>query len=43
MNHAERAGAVILGFVHAETERSYAAGQTHKSMALARSSDDGLS
>jgi hypothetical protein len=42
LNHAERAGAVTLGFVHAETACNYSAGQTHKSMALATSKDDGL-
>lgn len=42
LNHAEPMGAGVLGFVHAETACNYAAGQTHKSMALARSNDDGL-
>lgn len=42
LGHAERIGTMILGFVHAETACNYAAGQTHKSMALATSHDDGL-
>ena len=42
LNHAERVGTTVLGFVHAETACNYAAGQTHKSMALATSNDDGL-
>ncbi|WP_116138103.1 hypothetical protein [Trinickia diaoshuihuensis] len=42
LNHAERIGATVLGFVHTETACDYAAGQTHKSMALATSTDDGL-
>lgn len=42
LNHAERKGAVVLGFIHDETACNYAAGQTHKSMSLATSSDDGL-
>jgi hypothetical protein len=43
LSHAERMGAAVLGFVHAETACNYAAGQTHKSMALAMSDDQGLS
>ncbi|WP_426442087.1 hypothetical protein [Bradyrhizobium genosp. P] len=42
LNHAERAGAKVLGFIHDETACNYPAGQTHKSMSLATSSDDGL-
>jgi hypothetical protein len=42
LNHAERSGAIILGFIHDETACNYPAGQTHKSMALASSSDYGL-
>ena len=43
LNHAERSGPIVLGFVHDETACNYPAGQTHKSMALSTSSDDGLS
>jgi hypothetical protein len=42
LNHAERAGMVTLGLVHAETACNYSAGQTHKSMAWATSNDAGL-
>ncbi|KJC38034.1 hypothetical protein UP09_26635 [Bradyrhizobium sp. LTSP885] len=42
LNHAERTGATVLGFIHDETACNYPAGQTHKSMSLATSSDDGL-
>jgi hypothetical protein len=42
LTHAERNGTVTIGFVHAETACNYAVGQTHKSMALAVSNDDGL-
>ncbi len=42
LNHAERAGAKVLGFIHDETACDYAIGQTHKSMSLAASNDDGL-
>jgi hypothetical protein len=43
LNHAERAGAAVLGFIHDETACNYPVGQTHKSMSLATSTDDGLS
>ena len=42
LNHAELAGATILGFIHDETACKYQVGQTHKSMSLATSTDDGL-
>lgn len=42
LNHAERIGAVTIGFIHDETACDYPAGQTHKSMSLATSADDGL-
>lgn len=42
LNHAERVDAAILGFIHAETACNYSASQTHKSMALAISRDEGL-
>ncbi|MGY4159539.1 hypothetical protein ACVINW_005381 [Bradyrhizobium sp. USDA 4461] len=42
LNHAERRGTSVLGFIHDETACNYPAGQTHKSMALATSADDGL-
>lgn len=42
LNHAERHGAALLGFIHAETACNYSIGQTHMSMALSTSSDDGL-
>ena len=41
LNHVEQHGIATLGFVHAETACRYQTGQTHKSMALARSSDYG--
>ncbi|MDQ0469673.1 hypothetical protein [Labrys wisconsinensis] len=42
LDHAEPAGAEILGFVHDETACDYPAGQTHKSMSIATSGDHGL-
>jgi hypothetical protein len=42
LNHVERAGAIILGFVRDETACNYQRGQTHKSMSLATSGDHGL-
>ncbi len=42
LNHAELAGATVLGFIHDETLCKYQIGQTHKSMSLATSSDYGL-
>lgn len=42
LNHAEHDGNRVLGFVHAETACHYAIGQTHKSMAMAVSSDNGI-
>ncbi|MDR3465481.1 MAG: hypothetical protein P4M07_06025 [Xanthobacteraceae bacterium] len=42
LNHAELAGATVLGLVHDETACNYQAGQTHKSMSLATSVDQGL-
>jgi hypothetical protein len=42
LNHAERAGTTVLGFIHDETACKYQVGQTHKSMSLATSTDDGL-
>lgn len=43
LNHAERTGATLLGFIHDETACKYQVGQTHKSMSLSVSNDDGLS
>jgi len=42
LNHAEVVGRTVLGFIHDETLCKYQVGQTHKSMSLAVSSDDGL-
>jgi hypothetical protein len=42
LNHAELAGATVLGFIHDETACRYQVGQTHKSMSLAVSTDYGL-
>ncbi len=42
LQHVERAGNSVLGFVHDETACRYDVGQTHKSMSLAISNDDGL-
>jgi hypothetical protein len=42
LNHVEPEGAVVLGFIHDETACKYQLGQTHKSMSLATSTDDGL-
>jgi hypothetical protein len=42
LNHAEPAGAALLGFIHDETACKYQVGQTHKSMSLATSTDHGL-
>lgn len=42
INHVELAGNKLLGFVHDETACNYTAGQTHKSMSLAISTDYGL-
>jgi hypothetical protein len=42
LNHAELAGATVLGFIHNETACKYQVGQTHKSMSLAISTDYGL-
>jgi hypothetical protein len=42
LNHVEPAGAAVLGFIHDETACQYQVGQTHKSMSLATSTDDGL-
>jgi hypothetical protein len=43
LNHVERSGNTLLGWVHDETACHYQNGsQTHKSMSLAISKDDGL-
>ena len=42
LSHVEARGASLLGFIHDETACNYAAGQTHKSMAVATSTDFGL-
>jgi hypothetical protein len=42
IQHVESAGGKLLGFVHDETACNYSAGQTHKSMSLAVSTDYGL-
>jgi hypothetical protein len=43
MNHVERSGNIMLGWVHDETACQYQnGGQTHKSMSLVTSTDDGL-
>jgi len=43
LNTAMRSGDEIFGFVHQESDCDYSEGRTHKSMAIAASSDDGLS
>ena len=43
LNHAERTGATLLGFIHDETACKYQVGQTHTSMSLSISNDDALS
>ncbi len=42
LNHVEPAADQLLGFIHDETACKYEAGQTHKSMSLAVSRDEGL-
>jgi hypothetical protein len=42
IQHVEAAGGAILAFVHNETACRYQAGQTHKSMSMATSTDYGL-
>jgi hypothetical protein len=42
LQHVEPAGGTILGFVHNEIACRYQVGQTHKSMSLVVSTDDGL-
>lgn len=42
IQHVDLAGKTLVGWVHAETACDYAKGQTHASMALATSSDYGL-
>src|SRR3984893_4056573 len=42
IQHVELAGKTLLGFVHDETACRYQAGQTHKSMSFAVSTDYGL-
>jgi hypothetical protein len=43
MNSTDNVGSWVNGFIHAETDCNYSAGQTHKSMAFAVSGDQGLS
>jgi len=43
LQHVERAGDRLVGFVHVETACDYAHGQTHKSTGFATSADEGLS
>jgi hypothetical protein len=42
LQHVEQVGGTALGFVHNETACHWQAGQTHKSMSLAASTDYGL-
>jgi hypothetical protein len=42
LQHVERVGQTLLGWVHNETACNYAIGQTYMSMVLATSNDDGL-
>ena len=41
LNEARVIGGTLFGFVHCEMACNYAVGQTHKSMAIARSTDQG--
>lgn len=43
LQHVERVGARLLGWVHNEMDCNYSIGQTHMSMVLATSNDNGLS
>ena len=42
LNGTEKVGGVLHGWVHIETDCNYALGQTHKQMAHATSTDEGL-
>lgn len=42
LQHVEKAGNTLIGWVHNETACNYHIGQTHMSMVLATSSDNGL-